>query len=937
MIVTAKRLFGLFWLSVITGGTAAATLEPVVAILQTTNASTRIQHRGTGIGVEARPGAELLAGDVLSSGDGAVQVVVCEGTSARLVTLRGQEAHSIRLGFWTGASMEELDLSLPCAMPSDDRQGPSDVIDDRVRGLAGLDWRQALEAIPEGVRNRLRSAGGRTGSPSAGLAARLVVITELDALGRYAEEILECSALARQYPDAAWAKRRINRLMAKTLPGANPVEPVPAPPPNAVPATGVPVRPLKGKVYALAVGISDYGRPGSIELKFAQADASAFAGLVRSGRLGRYGKVIQVPDGRRPATVAGIEQALEELVRGNAGPENTLILYLAAHGYYGCFDEVKQEPFQGPCDSNQQQPFLLTVNTSLEAGRMTGLPIQFFAQVLSDNSFRFGRVLLYIDICHAGMIDHLGIRRAPSAKVTAEILEPKRGAYGLLWASRLDEANRLAELAYEADQLKHGVFTYYLLAGLAGDSVRRGPVVMFDDLKEYVRANVKTATGQRQTPDGTENTPLSVADDLDRPYPFQPVEFTPPLKGLTTGKTARSVVAPTWDSPMPVTAPAGGPPADSIRRAELLDRGQAVLLRYIQGDQVPQRKDDFAAGARFFEEALALAPESVSTEARMLFCQGRALVFDGAYAEAERLLERSIRLDPAHGYSYNALGIALLEQVPRRPELLSRAITAFEDAHALEPLWAYPLHNLALALAQDGRFQQAVATYHDAMKIAPAYSYLPYNLGLLHLSLGQQADAERALRLALARAERRGERAGSAKRWSETAPPLNALGALYLSEGRARLAERYFRRALEHDAGHVPAMHNLGLYYSRKRDLQTAIGWFRKALVVDSGYAAARLSLAETLARTDHWTDAIAEYRQLLKNRENYAAAHRDLALLLVRHKDYADALTEMQAVAAMKPAPPGAVAEFEDIQRLQRGETPITARIRRAATGGRP
>lgn len=942
MIERAKRLFQLFWLGVVASSTSWAALEPVVALVQTANELTRIRHRGIGSSVEVKAGGELLDGDVLETGSGVVQLVVCGGAEtargARLVSLRGGASLTVRAGFWTGAAMEELDLKLPCAMPVDDRQGSSDVVDERIRSLGQLDWRKSLDRVPEDRRTTLVSTGGLTDSPSTGLAARLVILRELHAAGLYADEILEAQALVGRFSDAAWAKRQINRLMARTLPSSNPAEPVREPA-----ATTSPVmqpRPLKGKVFALAVGISKYEGQDSIELRYARDDASAFAELVKSGRLGQYGKVIQVPDGQRVATVAGIEQALEELVSGNGGAENTLILYLAAHGFYGCFDDATQKPFQGPCDANQQQPFLLTVDTSTEAARMTGLPMQYFASVLSDNSFRFGRVLLYIDICHAGMIDHLGIRRPPSPKVTAEILEPKRGAYGLLWASKLDEANRVSELAYEASTLKHGVFTYYLLAGLAGNSLRRGQLVLFDDLKKYVSENVEAATGQRQKPDGKRSTVLAVADDLDRAYPFQTVEFTPPLseKELTTGAKTRGLTARGWSSPLPaVVATDSGRSGDAGRRAELLDRGQEVLLRYVQGDQVPQRRDDFLAGARFFGEALALAPESIATEARLLFCRGRAEVFEGHYDDAVRLLERSIRLDPAHGYAYNALGIALLEQVPQRPELLSRAIAAFEDAHTLEPLWAYPLHNLALALAQDGRFLQAVAAYHDAMRIAPAYSYLPYNLGLLHFSLGQRNEAEEALQLALARAQLRGKRAGTGKHWSEMAPPLNALGALYQSEGRTRLAARYFRQALEHDAQHVPAIHNLGLWYRRRGDSTKAVEWFRKALALDSGYTAARLSLAETLEQTEHWKDAIAEYEKVLQNRQDYAAARRALALLLVRKKEYADALTAMQAVAKAMPAPIDAVQEVEDIQRLQRGEQPVTAAVRRAAAGRHP
>ncbi len=159
-------------------------------------------------------------------------------------------------------------------------------------------------------------------------------------------------------------------------------------------------------------------------------------------------------------------------------------------------------------------------------------------------------------------------------------------------------------------------------------------------------------------------------------------------------------------------------------------------------------------GAAYFEAALHLAPDSIFDEARMLFCQGRALIFDHAYAQARTLLERSIRLDPARSYAYNGLGIAYLEQIASNASSFDAAIRAFHDAIRFAPYWAYPRHNLALTYTQSGAYADAIRTYKETMPLGPQYSYLPYNLGLLYQQLNEWPMAEQNYQLAKAVAER---------------------------------------------------------------------------------------------------------------------------------------------------------------------------------------
>jgi uncharacterized caspase-like protein len=57
------------------------------------------------------------------------------------------------------------------------------------------------------------------------------------------------------------------------------------------------------------------------------------------------------------------------------------------------------------------------------------------------------------------------------------------------------------ELSVEKDELKHGVFTYYLLEGLRGKADLDGDgVITVDEIYRYVSMKVPKATGQNQHP-----------------------------------------------------------------------------------------------------------------------------------------------------------------------------------------------------------------------------------------------------------------------------------------------------------------------------------------------------------------------------------------------------------------------------------------------------
>ena len=201
--------------------------------------------------------------------------------------------------------------------------------------------------------------------------------------------------------------------------------------------------------------------------------------------------------------------------------------------------------------------------------------------------------------------------------------------------------------------------------------------------------------------------------------------------------------------PIPVKSEAANRREIDKLRVALEERGETIVRKYLKGDQVPQVESDFLLGARYFKAALDLAPDAAFDESRYLFCRGRAGLFEKRYQAAEHDLDLSIQIDPGRAYSYNALGIAYLEQIPVGRAAFHDAISAFQVAIRIAPYWAYPRHNLALTYAEAGSFDAAIRQYQQARLLEPAFSYLPYNLGLLFEQIQDFPNARQAFTAAL--------------------------------------------------------------------------------------------------------------------------------------------------------------------------------------------
>ncbi|MGH9657655.1 MAG: tetratricopeptide repeat protein, partial [Bryobacteraceae bacterium] len=678
-------------------------------------------------------------------------------------------------------------------------------------------------------------------------------------------------------PDATWVRARLFALEEDV----EAAKPTPAEP---------------GKTYALLVGVSKYQSKDIRPLNYAHEDALMLRDYLRSDRGGKLADEDIAVLINEQATTAAVRNQFESLLKARAGKNDTILLLVASHGTV-----VESK--------GRREAYIVTYDSNPEDLQTTALPMADVQKLIREDLARVGRVIAYVDVCRSGTIGT--IPRNTNVNRAVEGLAEADGQLFLFTASRANE------FSFEGPQYGggHGAFSFFLMEAVngAGDLDSDGKITI-NELIEYTQTKVAEGTANRQHPREAGNyegaqvmadgklagialkkfTAQAEGDtrSLERgpgariraSVLREQVDFEEALEGgRVLPDAARNAFTALRQVQRRVKPPEYLSHAGRLQTA-LEDRGQQVILKYLAGEQEPQTKSDFAAGAAYFEAARLLAPESILLEARGTFCLGRVALFNKDFGRARYWLERAVRLDPEGAYSYNALGIAALEQAD-----YDRAVPAFREAIRRAPLWAYPRHNLALAQMQRGDSAAAVRAYQEAMAKAPAVAYLPYNLGLVYQRLNLRKEAEASFRRAI-------------ELNPDAGMPYNALGVLNASAGRHDQAEKLYQQAIGKDAKLTEARHNLAVLKAETRQETEAIELYRKILAEDPAYLPSRLALAKTLGASDRKAEAIAEYREVVAAKPEFTGARLALALLLSATGERAGAMVEAREIVTRAP-----------------------------------
>ena len=511
---------------------------------------------------------------------------------------------------------------------------------------------------------------------------------------------------------------------------------------------------------AVAVGISLYEDDQGIgKLRFADRDAKHFGDHASSGRGGNIVAPALSLLTDQQATITVLQNDIKSALR-NARAGSEVYLFISGRGF--------SAPGWG-------EGYIYASN-SREEKRSSALSVSDLRQWIEET--HAAHVFLFADVQRS-------LSRSPGAPVENRInlvLQGLREVHGPI-------VEGLLATGEEDPAAHYGVFSSNLfkaLQGQAPDSANSNRVT-FASVWDYIRKNAAGSGQNGMGPSLFGNTKAGgnlVLSDLTRPganlraafprwaallaFLQEPGQNPGATQGSAAERFDRALTEGRLQGPgsaeeIARSLGASLPQASRQRLALALeDRGEQVIIRYGTGDQFPVdetrrdllrlkreqflvARDQFRAARNWRSAGLAPDnPEFAFLEARELLCDGQARLFEpfdvsGAIAALDRARELAPRLAEAH----NARGVAAMRAF-RYPA----AISFFRKASALEPDWAYPRHNAALAEIElgdyrAGRNRLSRGDHADALLSVPVLQSRPLAAPVEPQNCGRSAVSSR--------------------------------------------------------------------------------------------------------------------------------------------------------------------------------------------------
>jgi tetratricopeptide (TPR) repeat protein len=230
------------------------------------------------------------------------------------------------------------------------------------------------------------------------------------------------------------------------------------------------------------------------------------------------------------------------------------------------------------------------------------------------------------------------------------------------------------------------------------------------------------------------------------------------------------------------------------------------------------------------------------------------------------------------------------------------SITLF--THALEVTKRNWLahNNIAIALEEEGRHEEALEHYETALKIKPDYTDAAYNLGTVLATRGLYAQAAAYFEYVLELEPR------YADAWTN-------YGNILLFQGRTDEAMARFDAALALNPMHAEAHNNLANALQQKGRRDEAIAHYRSALQIRPEYADAHNNLGAVLAEQGEHLEAEQHYLSAIRIDPTHLNARVNLGATLAKQGRVMEAVVQYTQVLAVDPNNWHARAGLEALQ----------------------
>jgi uncharacterized caspase-like protein len=234
-----------------------------------------------------------------------------------------------------------------------------------------------------------------------------------------------------------------------------------------------PVKAAMPRLLILAVGIGKYEEK-ALKLDYAAKDADDFFTAFKQQEGLLYSKVVPYVITDSKAKKDDILDGLDWLKKETTS-KDIAVIFLSGHGV----------------NDPAGLYFFLPQNAVSDKLTRTGLELSTFKNVVA---YLPGKVLLFLDTCHAGSVDFNGIINTLTGT----------GVGAVVFASSTGSQKSL-----ESSVWQNGAFTKALVEGLNGKADYKGKITI-TSLDLYVSDRVKELTDERQTP--VVGKPTTIAD-----------------------------------------------------------------------------------------------------------------------------------------------------------------------------------------------------------------------------------------------------------------------------------------------------------------------------------------------------------------------------------------------------------------------------------------
>ena len=312
---------------------------------------------------------------------------------------------------------------------------------------------------------------------------------------------------------------------------------------------------------------------------------------------------------------------------------------------------------------------------------------------------------------------------------------------------------------------------------------------------------------------------------------------------------------------------------------------------------------------------------------------GRTILRNRDYASAVAIWSDTVTKRPENSRARDAFADVLANE-----GRFEEAIAQRRETVRLKPDEATFHYKLGVALAGVGQFAAAAACYTEAEHLQPEVPEFHYSHGLAFVRLGRGsaavAEYETALRLRPDYVEAHlnlgntlisaGQPGGAIAHYTEALrlKPDDgdigiALGGALLVAGRAEEAAKRFRMVLGAHPDAIEARYGLANAFSALGRVEEALAMYEDVLRRATGHANAHFKLANLLVTVGRVSAAISHYEAAIRLNPDDAEAHHNLGAAYARLERYAEAGHEFETALRLKPDYPDARRHLEQVRTL--------------------